>query len=329
MMPKSTATMTPSSATKRLPGCRSAWKKPSRNTCLKKARAAFSRIARGSRPAATSAARSSMGMPATRSRVSTSRLVRRQSTAGTRKSGSSPKFCRSSEAAAASKRRSISRRTVSASVSTTATGFNRRSAGCDALDEIGEPEEEIEIAGEGPAIFGRSTLTATSAPSDGHGVVHLGDGGGGDRHVVEALEQRLHGLAEPGGDGGAGGRRGKRRQAILQRGEIAGDFLADEIGAGGEHLPELDEAGSQRVQRVRQALARACGGAGARPARHQPGERQQRPGARHARERKERVVAREGQRDPAEPDEIAAGAQGLEHSCLRAASPSAAPRCRR
>ena len=40
MMPKSTGTRSPLASTKMLPGCMSAWKKPSRNTCLKKLSAA-------------------------------------------------------------------------------------------------------------------------------------------------------------------------------------------------------------------------------------------------------------------------------------------------
>ena len=66
-MPKSSATYLPwfagSIATKMLPGCMSAWKKPSRNTCVKK----ISTPARASRGRSTFAARSSsmrpIGMP--------------------------------------------------------------------------------------------------------------------------------------------------------------------------------------------------------------------------------------------------------------------------
>ena len=85
MMPKSTAMIAPSSATNKLPGCRSAWKNPSRNACRKKMRAMVATIRAGSCPAAMSAARSSMRMPETRSAVSTRRPVRGQSMRGTRK----------------------------------------------------------------------------------------------------------------------------------------------------------------------------------------------------------------------------------------------------
>ena len=70
-----------------------------------------------------------MGMPSTRSSVSTRRLVRRQSTSGTTKPSSSAKFWRSSDAAAASKRRSISIITLCANVRMTSTGRSLRQEG--------------------------------------------------------------------------------------------------------------------------------------------------------------------------------------------------------
>src|SRR5664279_157213 len=99
MMPKSTATMWPSGSTNRLPGCMSAWKKPSRSAWRRKVciRAA-ARCAR-SRPLASIAARSESGVASIHSSVSTSLAVRSQSTAGTRKSGSSRVFSAISEMA--------------------------------------------------------------------------------------------------------------------------------------------------------------------------------------------------------------------------------------
>jgi hypothetical protein len=55
-------------------------------------------------------------------------VVRDHSTRGTRNFGSSRLFSAISEMAAASRRKSISKRTDSASVSTTATGRSRREA---------------------------------------------------------------------------------------------------------------------------------------------------------------------------------------------------------
>ena len=68
-------------------------------------------------------------MPSIQSMVTTSRPVRSQSTAGTRKPGSSRVFSASSESAAASSRMSISILVVWASASVISTGRSRRVAG--------------------------------------------------------------------------------------------------------------------------------------------------------------------------------------------------------
>ena len=84
MMPKSTATRVPSSATNRLPWCMSAWKKPSRSAWLRKTSITNAAMSEGSCPAARKPATSSIGTPRTRSTVNTRREVRVQSTFGTR-----------------------------------------------------------------------------------------------------------------------------------------------------------------------------------------------------------------------------------------------------
>src|SRR5947207_3422189 len=165
MMPKSTTASAPSLSTNMLPGCRSAWKKPSRNTCLKNAPAALRNKASTSCPAAISAARSSTRMPPMRSVVSTVRPVRSQSIRGTRKLVSPAKFSASSEAAAASKRRSISSCTDCASVSTTSTGFSRRKCGWVRSARRASHKNRSRSRAIARAIPGRNTLTATSAPS--------------------------------------------------------------------------------------------------------------------------------------------------------------------
>ena len=116
-------------------------------------------------PAATSAARSSIRMPATRSVVSTPRPVRRQSTRGTRKPGSPAKFSASSDAAAASNRRSISISTDFSRVRAISTGFSRRRAGC--VRSISRPShiKRSRSRAKARAIPGRRILTATSLPS--------------------------------------------------------------------------------------------------------------------------------------------------------------------
>ena len=88
-MPRSTATMVPSASTNRFPGCMSAWKKPSRSVWRRKDCTRLAAIASRSWPAARKRLDIDILMPSIHSMVSTSRPVRSQSTAGTRKPGSS------------------------------------------------------------------------------------------------------------------------------------------------------------------------------------------------------------------------------------------------
>ena len=109
MMPKSTATMRPASSTNRFPGCMSAWKNPSRRAWRRKVWITARAELRQVEPLGPQARHGWTGAsPSIHSSVSTSFAVRSQSTAGTRKSGSSLVFSAISESAAASSRRSIS-----------------------------------------------------------------------------------------------------------------------------------------------------------------------------------------------------------------------------
>ena len=260
MMPKSTATMAPSWSMNRLPGCRSAWKKPSRNTCLKKAAAAFSQIARTSSPAASSAARSSMRMP--RDPLQGQHLAR----------GAAPIDARHAKARIAGEilAELRGRGRLEAQIHLDAhrsaprsrpprRGLRRRKRGCERSASCGEPEEEVEIAGEGRRDAGAQHLDRDLArPRCVTREMDLGDRGGCDRRSSsKRAEEFAERLAEIALDGGARLRAGKRRQTVLQLRQIGGDVLADEIGAGGERLAELDEARAQRLQRARQGAGPA------------------------------------------------------------------------
>ena len=156
------------------------------------------------------------------------------------------------------------------------------------------------------AMPGRSTLTATSSPSVVTAkctcAIEAAATGSSSKERKSARER----LAELALDRGARLGAGKRRQPVLQLREIGRHLLADEIGAGRQRLAELDEARPHRLQRHGQPLARpqrwrAPRRAGAR-------SRKSRASARRTRdllERKERVVARQDQRDLDEPDEMA------------------------
>ena len=126
-----------------------------------------------------------------------------------------------------------------------------------ALDEAGEPEEEVDVAREGGGDAGAQDLDRDLLAVGGDGEMDLGDRGGGDRHVLEGGEEALR-SARPNSAStmARAASPGKRRQTILQLRQVGGDLLAEEIGAGRQELAELDEAGAERVQRRGEALAR-------------------------------------------------------------------------
>ena len=119
------------------------------------------------------------------------------------------------------------------------------------LDLARREEIAVEVAAEAP-------LDARAQDLDGHvaahtivdddGLVHLGDGGGGDRRP-ELREVVLEPAAQRFLDRLACFPHGERRQLVLQVAEIARKLGADEIGAGGEELAELDVARPQAGQR--------------------------------------------------------------------------------
>ena len=205
-------------------------------------------------PAASSPARSLSAMPSTHSSVSTWWLVRSQSTEGTAKSGSSRVFSAISDSAAASSRRSISMATERDSVSTISIERSRRaSADQDSAvraANISEPRSRRKRS----AIWGRSTLTATAWRTPSRldlGAVHLGDGGRRHRgpEAREGLRQRPFQRRR---DHGFGLRLRERRHPVLQPFEIARHGDADHVGAGRQHLAELDIGRSEPRQRARQ-----------------------------------------------------------------------------
>ena len=79
-----------------------------------------------------------------------------------------------------------------------------------ALDQLGHPVEEVEIAREGRLDAGPQDLDRDGAAVGRGGEVDLRDRGGGDRRVVEARVQRLDRLAELELDGAPRQLAGKR-----------------------------------------------------------------------------------------------------------------------
>ena len=152
----------------------------------------------------------------------------------------------------------------------------------EALDLAGGEEVAVEIAAEAPLDAGAQDLhrhVAAHAIVDDDGLVHLGDGGRRHRRpelgevVLQPAAQRLlDGLARlPHREG---------RQLVLQVAQIAGELRPDQVGAGGEELPELDVAGAEAGERAGDApLLRLDASATARSARGSAGSRRARDAA--------------------------------------------------
>ena len=266
MMPKSTATSRPVSSRNRLPGCMSAWKKPSRSAWRRKLWITLRPRSGRSTCACASRTWSLSAMPSIHSIVSTLWVVRSQSTVGTRKSGSSRVFSAISDSAAASSRRSISIVTERDIVLMTSISRSRRASAECVSALCATKKKSARSRRKRAATFGRSTLTATGA----HAValdlaaMHLRDRGGGDRGA-EARKRLRHRAFQRGRDDGFGLGLRERRQAVLQAFQVARHEHADHVGPCGKELAELEISGPEPRQRARQPRA-AIRRRGARPA---------------------------------------------------------------
>ncbi len=156
-----------------------------------------------------------------------------------------------------------------------------------ALDLPRREEVAVEIAAEALLDTGTQHL-------DGHGtrhaivdrdrLVHLGDGSSryrraelGEVILHPAAERRLHRAARL--------LHGKRRQLVLQMAQVLGEVRADQVGARGQELAELDVAGPEAGQGIGDAgILRAADAQ--RPGESADGQRRgarqmQRPGDLH------------------------------------------------
>ena len=111
------------------------------------------------------------------------------------------------------------------------------------------------------------------------GAMHLRHRGGRDRLVVETAEHLVQRAAELGLDQRPHRRRGKRRHAVLQRGQLLDQRPRQQIGARRRDLADLDE---RRAELGAQPYQRDPGGARrrVRPAHRQPMADEDRPGER-------------------------------------------------
>ena len=163
-----------------------------------------------------------------------------------------------------------------ASVSTTATGRSRRDGSMQALDLARGEKEAGEIVAEALLDAGPEDLhrhVAAHAVVDRDGLVHLGDGGGGTGGPNSAKWSSSRPPSASSTARRASGI-GERRQLVLQVAQVAGELRADQVGARGEELAELDVAGAETGERAGDAplawagrceTARSgCGSAGSR-----------------------------------------------------------------
>jgi hypothetical protein len=169
----------------------------------------------------------------------------------------------------------------------------------------------VEVAAELSLDAGAQDFHRHLAPAavrvDHHRLVHLGDGGGGDRRP-ELGEMIFEPPAERLLHGAARFRHGERRQVVLQQRQLAGELCADDVGARREKLPELDVAGAEAGQGVGEPRLGRRAGAPRRtePAdggRQNPGEAQRQ---RHGRPRRDEAHAVLGQHQagPGEPQTV-------------------------
>ncbi len=184
-----------------------------------------------------------------------------------------------------------------------------------ALGDGGQPEEQAQIARESFLDAGPQDLDRDLAPIGRHRHMHLRDRGGGHGLFVELREEGFQRPAEFARDDGARLGAGERRQTVLQLRQVGGDVLAQQVRAGRENLAELDKAGSEPLDRQRQALTGAQGGDAPRPPREQA--RRGGYGRRDAEpfQKEQRVVLRQPMGDAEQADDVA---YGTDHRIVRA-----------
>ena len=324
MMPKSTATSRPSSSTNRLPGCMSAWKKPSRK-----------RVAQEALDHLAAERRQVEALGFERGAVVERRAVdpfQREHLAR----GAVPVHRRHAEVGVLAR---VLRHLGQRGGLQPEIHFHRHRAGerrhrldraqplrleRQAFRLARDVEEGVEIGLEaaldaGPQDFHRHRLARAVGSLD-FGAMHLRDRGGGDGGTEAGIDL-VHRLAERGGDDGFRLALRERRHLVLQAFEIARDLLADHVGAGGHELAELDVSRPELGERGGEP-ARAV--FGARPF-DQAGERDRRLGRQRQRPRidqREHAFAREHETGARQAGEM--GNAGDHNS-----SPNAAPPRRR
>ena len=136
-----------------------------------------------------------------------------------------------------------------------------KQGGAEFIDDVAQSEAQVE-GQEGSCQHPQQADDHQIAPQnrgqiralhlDGHpvsidqlGFVHLPQAGGGHRIVGELLEQFVGRCPQLPLDGGQGDGVGEGGQVVLQLGELLQPVAPHQVGAGGEGLAHLDEAGAE------------------------------------------------------------------------------------
>ena len=82
-----------------------------------------------------------------------------------------------------------------------------------------------------------------------HRAMNLRDRGRANCNFLDGSEQRLNRFAKAGFDLALDCCKGHRRQAVLQQQQVCRCFLADDVGAGCQGLPQLDRRRTDGLKR--------------------------------------------------------------------------------
>jgi hypothetical protein len=122
------------------------------------------------------------------------------------------------------------------------------------FDAFADPEEQVEVAVERRFDAGPQHLDRDLPSLRVHGEVHLRDRGGGDRLLVEAVEQLFQWPAELVLDSRSNVVEREGRQAILQLRQVGCDLLAEQVGPARQSLTQLDERRAGVLERAGELL---------------------------------------------------------------------------
>ena len=316
MMPKSTATSLPSSSTNRLPGCMSAWKKPSRSAWRRKvwitARPSalqvealgFERGAVGERRAVDPFERQHVARGASPSRP--------PARGNPDRPWCSPPSRRARRPRAAGPSRS---RPSGASVSTISISRSRR-ASAESCSACARGEGEGVEIGLEAALDARPQHLHGDRPARAAGVselgaMHLRDRGGGDRRAERGEERRAAACRRRAAIARLGLGLRERRHLVLQALEVARERDADHVRARRQELAELHIGRTEPGQRGGQPVGGDLAG---RPL-DQPRQRER--AARRQRQRRridqgEHALAREHEAGARETGEMGERGDHLE-----------------